>query len=280
MTNKRDEFEEIIRENLYREADEIEEKVQRSGAEELSDGQKEEVRQKLKNRIDLYEKERIYAGLSEEDREALELGRKMRGKGVSGKERRGRKRWKWFVSAAAVLALACVYGTTSMGTGEKFASAIEQIVGERRILKINSGDENRVLDADKEENAYQEMKRIFGIDVVKLVRMKGMAFEDIDLDENMQIAKMRYKYKGENFWYIISAGYYDATFGFDADDEIIKKENVELGGTETEITVYKRRGSEEIKCTAHFTYQKLEYLLVTHVKNEELKKMLKNLYFF
>lgn len=74
MANKRDEFEEIIRENLYREADEIEERVQRSETEELSDGQKDKVWQKLKTRIDIYEKESVYAALSEEDREALELG--------------------------------------------------------------------------------------------------------------------------------------------------------------------------------------------------------------
>ena len=55
MANKRDEFEEIIRENLYREADEIEERVQRSETEELSDGQKDKVWQKLKTRIRVFD---------------------------------------------------------------------------------------------------------------------------------------------------------------------------------------------------------------------------------
>lgn len=279
MANKRDEFEEIIRENLYREADEIEERVQRSETEELSDGQKDKVWQKLKTRIDIYEKESVYAALSEEDREALELGRKMREINADGKGCRGRKKWKWLASAAAMFALVCVYGTTSMGTGEKFASAIEQIVGERMIIKINSGEGNRIMENDKEENAYQEIKRIFGIDVVKLVRKKGMVFERADLDENMQTAELLYKYNGENLWYIISAGYYDAAFGFDADDKMIEKENVDVGGELAELVVYQRNGSGKIKSTVHFTHQKLEYFLVTHAGKEDLKKILKNLYF-
>lgn len=279
MTNKRDEFEELIRENLYREADEIEERVQRSETENLSDGQREEVRQKLKTRIDIYEKERVYAGLSEEDREALELGRKMREKYTAGKERRNRRRWKRIASAAAVLAMVCVYGTTSMGTGEKFASSIEQIVGERRILKINSGDENKVLEDEKEEKAYQEIKENFGIDAVRLVEKKGMQFERMNLDAGLQVAEMLYQYEGENLWYMISAGYYDFSFGLDAEDEIVEKEDVEIDNIKAELTVYRRNGSEEVKCTAHFTYQKLEYFLVTHAGKADLKKILKNLYF-
>lgn len=280
MTNKRDEFEELIRENLYREADEIEERVQRSETENLSDGQREEVRQKLKTRIDIYEKERVYAGLSEEDREALELGRKMREKYAAGKERRNRRRWKRIASAAAVLAMVCVYGTTSMGTGEKFASSIEQIVGERRILKINSGDENKVLEDEKEEKAYQEIKENFGIDAVRLVEKKGMQFERMNLDAGLQVAEMLYQYEGENLWYMISAGYYDFSFGIDAEDEMIEEEDVKTGNAVAKLTVYRRRESGEIKCTVRFTYQKLQYILAGNISKENFKLILKNLYFF
>lgn len=59
------------------------------------------------------------------------------------------------------------------GYGEKFASAIEQIVGERRILQIDSGNENKVLENEKEERAYQEIRESFGIDAVRLVEKKA-----------------------------------------------------------------------------------------------------------
>lgn len=279
MANKRDEFEEIIRENLYREADEIEERVQRSETEELSDGQKDKVWQKLKTRIDIYEKESVYAALSEEDREALELGGKMREINAAGKGCRGRKKWKWLASAAAMFALVCVYGTTSMGTGEKFASAIEQIVGERRILKINSGNENKVLEDEKEERAYQEIRESFGIDAVRLVEKKGMEFERMNLDAELQTVEMLYQYEGENLWYMISAGYYDFSFGIDAEDELIEEEDIKMGNTVANLMVYRRRGSGQIKCTVRFTYQKLQYFLAGNISKEHFKLILKNLYF-
>lgn len=101
----------------------------------------------------------------------------------------------------------------------------------------------------------------------------------MNLDTGLQVAEMLYSYKGENFWYMISAGYSDFSFGIDAEDEIVEKEDVEVDNVKAELTVYRRNGSDGVKCTAHFTYQKLEYFLVTHVGKEELKNILKNLYF-
>ncbi len=279
MANKRDEFEEIIRENLYREADEIEERVQRSETEELSAGQKDKVRQKLKTRIDIYERESVYAALSEEDREALELGRKMREINAAGKGRRGRKKWKWLASAAAMFALVCVYGTTSMGTGEKFASAIEQIVGERRILQIDSGNENKVLEDEKEQKAYQEVKSVFGTDSARLLKTSDMRFDSLKLDEDLQVAQLLYQYKKENLWYVISAGYFDFSFGFDAEDQIIEEEEIKREDVVVKLTVYRRKGSGKIECTVRFTYQKLEYFLAGNISKEDFELIVKNLYF-
>lgn len=279
MANKRDEFEEIIRENLYREADEIEERVQRSETEELSAGQKDKVRQKLKTRIDIYERESVYAALSEEDREALELGRKMREINAAGKGRRGRKKWKWLASAAAMFALVCVYGTTCMGTGEKFASAIEQIVGERRILQIDSGNENKVLEDEKEQKAYQEVKSVFGTDSARLLKTSDMRFDSLKLDEDLQVAQLLYQYKKENLWYVISAGYFDFSFGFDAEDQIIEEEEIKREDVVVKLTVYRRKGSGKIKCTVRFTYQKLEYFLAGNISKEDFELIVKNLYF-
>lgn len=279
MGNQRDEFEEIIREKLYREADEIEERVQRSEIQELSEEQKEKMRQKLKTRIDIYEKERAYAGLSEEDKEALELGRKMREENAARKAHRGRKNWKWIGSAAAVVVLLCIYGTTSMGTGEKFASSMEQMVGERKILKINSDEGNKVLESEKEEKAYQKIKDAFGTELAMLLKTKDINYVSYKLDEQLQVAQVLYQYKSENLWYVISAGYYGSSFGFDTDDEIIEEKDIKMKKAVAKLTVYRRRGSGEIKCTVQFTYKKLEYFLVTHAKKADLENILKNLYF-
>lgn len=279
MGNQRDEFEEIIREKLYREADEIEERVQRSEIQELSEEQKEKMRQKLKTRIDIYEKERAYAGLSEEDKKALALGRKMREENAAGKARRGRRNWKWIGSAAAVVALLCIYGTTSKGTGEKFASSMEQMVGERKILKINSDEGNKVLESEEEEKAYQKIKDAFGIELAILLKTKDIDYVSYKFDEQLQVAQMLYQYKNENLWYVISAGYYGSSFGFDADDEIIEEKDIKIDETVAKLTVYRRRGSGQIKCTVQFTYKKLEYFLAGNISKEDFIIILKNLFF-
>lgn len=280
MTKQKDDFEQMIKENLYREAEAIEKEVNESGVEDISAEQKEAIRLKLKNRIDAYERERVYAGLSEEDREALELGRKVREEQKAGKKKKRIKRWIRYVSAAAVAAIVCTYGAvTSVGHGEKFASTIEQMIGERKVVKINSDEENKISESIEEE-AYEKIKDIFGTNIVRVVEIKEMEFGYIDLDESLQVARLLYEYKGENLWYVVGAGYSDFSFGFDAEDEIIEKKNIKISDIVAEMTVYRRKGSGKIKCSAHFTFQKLEYFLAGNISEEDFEKILKNLYFF
>lgn len=281
MIRQNDDFEQMIRENLRQEAEDIEKEVNESGVEDISAEQKEAIRLKLKNRIAANERERAYAGLSEEDREALEIGRKIREEQKAGKKKKRVIKGIKYAAAAAVAAVVCtgVYSMTSVGHGEKFASTIEQMVGERKIVKINSDEESRVLEDEKEEKTYQKIRDIFGVDIVKIVRRREMTFENVNLDENMQVVQMKYQYKGENLWYTISAGYYDSSFGFDAEDEILEKEKVKVNDTVAEISVYRRKKSGKIKCSAHFTYQKLEYFLAGNISKEDFEEILKNLYF-
>lgn len=281
MIRQNDDFEQMIRENLRQEAEDIEKEVNESGVEDISAEQKEAIRLKLKNRIAANERERAYAGLSEEDREALEIGRKIREEQKAGKKKKRVIKGIKYAAAAAVVAVVCtgVHSMTSVGHGEKFASTIEQMVGGRKIVKINSDDERKISE-NKEEMAYQKLKETFGIDIVRLVKKKGIQFKYMNLDESLQTAELLYEYEGHNVWYVIGAGYSISSFGFDAEDEIIEKENVKLGNATVEMLIYKRKGSGEIKCSAHFTYQKLEYFMAGNIYKEDFEEILKNIYFF
>lgn len=281
MIRQNDDFEQMIRENLRQEAEDIEKEVNESGVEDISAEQKEAIRLKLKNRIAANERERAYAGLSEEDREALEIGRKIREEQKAGKKKKRVIKGIKYAAAAAVAAVVCtgVYSMTSVGHGEKFASTIEQMVGNRKVVKINSDEESKLSKNVEEEKAYEKVKEIFDTNIVRVVAIKGMEYVRMDVDDNLQMAKILYEYDGENLWYIIGAGYSDSAFGFDAEDEIIGKENIKLKKTTAEMTIYRRKGSKKIKCTARFTYQKLEYFLVTHIEKDDFELLLKNLFF-
>ena len=65
----------------------------------------------------------------------------------------------------------------------------------------------------------------------------------------------------------------------DTDDKIIDKDIVEVDGNDIELIEYQVKQTGTIKCSAHFTYQKLEYFLTGKLEIEEFKKILKNLYF-
>lgn len=282
MIRQNDDFEQMIRENLRQEAEDIEKEVNESGVEDISAEQKEAIRLKLKNRIAANERERAYAGLSEEDREALEIGRKIKEEQKAGKKKKRVIKGIKYAAAAAVAAVVCtgVYSMTSVGHGEKFASTIEQMVGERKIVKINSDEDNKMSESLEEEKAYQKIKEAFGIDIVRLIKKKGIQFKYMNLDESLQTAEMLYQYEKHNIWYVIGAGYSVSSFSFDVEDEIIEKDKVKLGDVAIEMLVYRRKESGEIKCSARFTYQKMDYFMMGNISKEKFEEILNNLYFF
>lgn len=280
MTMQKDDLEQVIREDLYKEGEAIQKAMDASGTEDIPDALKKDIRFKLQERIEAYEEERVYAGLSEKDREALRLGRKLQEERSAAKHVRRKRRWKMYAASAAAVVLVLTAGITSMGGAEKIVSVIEQVIGERRVVKVNSDEESKVSENEDEKKAYQEIKDTFGVLPVKLANLKkGTKFIQMNLDDNLQVAELRYEYDNKTLLYIVSAGFYDSSFGFDADDEVIEKEILDVGGNRIELTVYQIKKTGTIKCSAHFTHQKLEYFMTGKIAKEEFEKILKNLYF-
>lgn len=280
MTMQRDDLEQVIREDLYGEAEAIQKEVDASEIKEMPDALKDDIRLKLQSRIDTYEKEQAYAGLSEEDREALMLGRKIREERSGGRKKRRKRRIRMYAASAAAVLLVLGVGMTSTGGAERIASVIEQVVGGRKVVQVDSDEENKVSENEEEERAYQEIKDTFGIEPIRLYNQKkGMKFIQMHLDDSLQVAEMIYEFDEKTLLYVISAGYYNSSLGFDGDDEIIDKENMEIEGNNIELSVYQVKGTGTIKCSAHFTYKKLEYFLAGKLDKEEFIEILKNLYF-
>lgn len=280
MTMQKDDFEQIIKEDLYSEAEAIQKEIDAAGIEDVPSAFKKSMRLKLQNRIDEYEKEKICAGLSEKDREALLLGRKLLEERSASKKSGRKKRWKIYAASAAAVLLVLTVGITSIGGAERIGSVMELIIGNRKVVQVDSDEKNKVSKNEEEENAYQKIRDTFGVEPVKLIRLeKSMKFLQMDLDENLQVAEMLYQYNEKNFLYVVSAGYYNSSFGFDTDDKIIDKDIVEVDGNDIELIEYQVKQTGTIKCSAHFTYQKLEYFLTGKLEIEEFKKILKNLYF-
>ena len=295
MNDKKDEFKECI-------AREEEEFLENDTSLVVPEGTKEAVLARVREQIRAYEmeqtrketeeREEAINHLSEEDREALELGRKMLKAGIgqndpeelSGKKVRRKKRpLKMYLALAAVIVCVLAMGITSMGGPERIVRMMTQNVGDREVDQVDSNHadkENKVIEGEDEEKAYQEIRDAFGTEVVKVcVCLPEMRFDSMELDKDKQMADVYYYYNNKTIAYCINVPYRDGSWGIDFEDSIDKEYSKEIQGCTIEITKYKPNQKGLPRWDARFEYNNIEYLLTGTMKQQEFEKILKKLIF-
>ena len=159
MNDKKDEFKECIAREFEEIAREEEEFLENDTSLVVPEGTKEAVLARVREQIHAYEmeqtrkeaeeREEAINQLSEEDREALELGRKMLKAGIgqndpeelSGKKvRRKKKPLKIYLALAAVIVCVLAMGITSMGGPERIVRMMTQDVGDREVEYTVKGE--------------------------------------------------------------------------------------------------------------------------------------------
>lgn len=292
MSEKKDQLKEILKDQLNREAKQIEEEVGLNDNEEIPN----ELKIRMKNALDQKIRERemrsedmkrtdAYAKLSEEDREALRLGREMLKNQSEEKKiytiRRKKRNIRRIVALAAVLILVMAVGMTSIGGPERMLQFVKSSVGGRQVSKVNSSDKNKIIEEEDEEKAYEKLADEFGIDPVRLIwRPKGMKFEKMILDTDIQVAEVDYLYKSKRIEYFISASYGKVSWGYDNEDKKINCYYEQVGKADIEVTEYETPETERNRYVAEFEYKKMHYCFSGEMKKEEIENILKNLYFY
>ena len=291
MSEKKDQLKEILKDQLNREAKQIEEEVGLNDNEEIPN----ELKIRMKNALDQKIRERemrsedtkrtdAYAGLSEEDREALRLGREML-KNQSEEKKIYTIRWKKrnirrIVALAAVLILVMAIGMTSIGGPERMLQFVKSSVGGRQVSKDNSSDKNKIIEEEDEEKAYEKIEKEFGIAPVRLWWYpENMEFENMILDTDIQVAEVDYLYKDKKIEYFVSASYGEVSWGYDNEDKKIDYYCEQVKSTDIEVTEYETPETERNRYVAEFEYKKLHYCLSGELTKEEIENILKNLYF-
>lgn len=292
MSEKKDQLKEILKDQLNREAKQIEEEVGLNDNEEIPN----ELKIRMKNALDQKIRERemrsedmkrtdAYTGLSEEDQEALRLGREMLKNQSEEKKiytmRRKKRNIRRIVALAAVLILVMAVGMTSIGGPERMLQFVKSSVGGRQVSKVNSSDKNKEIKEEDEEKAYELIAKEFGIQPVKLMwRPKGMKFKKMIMDTDIQVAELNYTYNGKKVAFVISASYGEVSWGYDNEDTVIesyiydKIPNVNMKIKEYETP---REGANGF--VAEFSHNKLYYCLSGSMAKEEMEKIIENLYF-
>lgn len=292
MSEKKDQLKEILKDQLNREAKQIEEGVGLNDNEEIPN----ELKIRMKNALDQKIRERemrsedmkrtdAYAKLSEEDQEALRLGREMMKNQSEEKKiytmRRKKRNIRRIVALAAVLILVMAVGMTSIGGPERMLQFMKSSVGGRKVSQVDSSDENKIIEEEDEELAYEKLADEFGIDPVRLIwRPKGMKFEKMILDTDIQVAEVDYLYKSKRIEYFISASYGEVSWGYDNEDKKINCYYEQVGKADIEVTEYETPETERNRYVAEFEYKKMHYCFSGEMKKEEIENILKNLYFY
>lgn len=291
MSEKKDQLKEILKDQLNKEAKQIEEEVGLNDNEEIPN----ELKIRMKNALDQKIRERekrsedmkrtdAYAKLSEEDREALRLGQEMLKNQSEEKKiytiRRKKRNICRIVALAAVLILVMAVGMTSFGGPERMLQFMKSSVGGRKVSQVDSSDKNKIIEEEDEEKAYEKIGEEFGIQPVRIVwRPNGMKFKKMLLDTDIQLAELEYLYNGENTEFMISASYGEASLGADNEDEIIDYYCINEENVPIEVTEYKTPETEMSRYKAEFKYNNLYYCLTGTMTKEEMENILKNLYF-
>ena len=246
MNDKKDEFKECIAREFEEIAREEEEFLENDTSLVVPEGTKEAVLARVREQIRAYEmeqdrkeaeeREETINQLSEEDREALELGRKMLKAGIGQndseepsekKVRRKKKPLKMYLALAAVIVCVLAMGITSMGGPKRIVRMMTQNVGDREVDQVDSNHtdkENKVIEGEDEEKAYQEIRDNFGTEVVKIfICLPEMHFDSMELDKDKQMADMYYLYNNKTIAYCINVPYRENSLGVDFEKNIQKK---------------------------------------------------------
>lgn len=295
MKDKKELLEQTIKEDLEKEAQEILKALETSDADKLSDEKQLELKKKIDKKIEDYEFEKICNELPEEYQDALRAGMELKkqesaidGKGETDGEEAGentrrvrkKKSLRVYVALAAVMIMVLAVSISSVGDGRSLMKTIKSMVGEREVVKVNSGEDNYVIEAESEEEAYQKIKDEFGINPVKIMHVsKGMQFNRIEIDKEMHVAELYYNYKDENIVYIINCDRSKNSVGVDREDEIIEKYDMEVQGIEISVKVCQLPETDRKRYFAHFNYKEGEYFLIGVMERGEFEDILKKLYF-
>lgn len=287
MDKKKDALEQRLAKDFKKLAEEEEQNIEKHKSEDdiqMPEGSKEAIRAKLDDEIEKIkqaEKEELYRRLSEEDRRALELGRKAMQEEEERKIKRRRKPWKLYFAVAALVAAICGVSANAFGVQERMVTMMKSLVGDREIEQVDSSDENLVIVEEDEEEAYQELREVFGIEPVRMIaRPESMRFSKMVIDLEMMTAELYYQLGQEVVICLINSSYADTSYGIDVEDEIIDKYEYKVQDVVIEIKEYAIPAETGKKYSAQFEYQGLDYFILGNIKKEEIEQILKNNLFY
>ena len=285
MKEHLNDYEKRIWEGMEQDAEEILKELE-ADEEAMAVSPSEELDRKIYAMIHGHESaDPAMDGLSEEDQEALRLGRELqnrRKEEEADKARTKKKRLlKRISAAAAVIVLVAGVGITGVGGPKRVVEMVESTFGGRDGSRVNaSKEEVKETEENEEEQAYQQIKDELGFDPVRVVGIpEKMQYITGEVDVDMQMAQLVYRYGDTNISYMISASYSEELMGTDLEDAIMDQYEYNEGKLKAQIIEYELPESKKKEYSAKFEYQGIYYYMIGVMPKEKFEEILKKLHF-
>ena len=295
MKDKKELLEQTIKEDLEKEAQEILRALETSDVDELSDEKQIELKKKIDKKIEDYEFEKICNGLPEEYQDALRAGMELKKQesvidqkgetdggeaGKNTKRVRKEKSLRVYVALAAVMIMVLAVSISSVGDGRSLMKTIKSMVGEREVVKVNSGEDNKVIEAESEEEAYQKIRGVLEIKPVQIMDIpEGATFKKAVIERDLKVAEIYYQYQEDNITYVVNGDQAKNSIGVSVEDEVVEDYTLEVNGIVIYVKECKIPSTKQKRYYASFDYKETKYFLSGMMEREEFEKILKNLYF-
>ena len=217
-----------------------------------------------------------YVYVSQKDREAMELGRKVL------ERRKYRKVWRGLGIAAILLVVMIGVGVSSEAGRFRIANFWNFLVGQETVIRVENDDPKDAVEVDfAEKEAWSEIEEKTGIVPVKFAyKPDGMKFEGYQVDENYGVAYLFYKYGDTITNVVMTKG--------EKPDKTLKSELHYDGTKVNEIPVETRYGECVIVETetdignnyiVSFQKDNCSYSIFGVFIRDEFKSMVENIFF-
>lgn len=234
----------------------------------------------LMDKIRKYESEK--AEKEQEKKNTVCSDREIQSEGrISVYYRKKKRKIRRFTAFAAVLVLVLGISTTSVGSKSYWKELLDLLWGHETVQIIDVEDMNKQNTEDMDEIlVYQEISQKLGYTPVRMrYTPVAMELESYEIDEELQVARLYYKYRGAIIRYTVYASREDSSWAEKEEDVIIEEETKVVDGVEIHVEVINKPKQSEKTRGAKFEYKGMHYELKGMMEKAEFEKVLENLYF-
>ena len=209
--------------------------------------------------------------LTEEDRKALEIGRKRLSQG---------KRHKWVMRLAVNAAiLVCVFmiGVSTEANRIKIVNVINTLVGKEALVRVNN-ETDRKSYKKEELDAVEDIENRLGIKPVRfLYEVKGMEFAGYEIDKKAKSATLFYSHQGTVLTIIMRQEERGTAKGNMPDGEI--GESFDIQSDIGAIEAVEIKGELGSKYMSQFIYNNTYYYIWGELPKEEYTNLISSIFF-